>query len=136
MSSVKVTSYVKQAIKGNSDGIDKAMLIMAGKVTAQAKQNINSNDTIDTGKLIGSVMWKGQGKTGGHTKGPFLSYNPRSGYIVGTATEYAVYIEFGTRKMFPKPFLRPAIGVVAKGNSLDSSMKKAITESLKMRVPR
>lgn len=136
MSSVKVTSYVKQAIKGNSEGIDKAMLIMAGQVTSQAKQNINSNDTIDTGKLIGSVMWKGQGKSGGHTKGPTLSTNPRSGYIVGTATEYAVYIEFGTRKMFPKPFLRPAVDVVAKGSTLDAAMKKAIMESLKMRLPK
>jgi HK97 gp10 family phage protein len=136
MSSVKVTSYVKQAIKGNSEGIDKAMQIMAGNVASQAKQNIQSNDTIDTGKLIGSVMWKGQGKSGGNTEGPALRTNPRSGYIVGTATEYAVYIEYGTSKMFPKPFFRPAIGVVAKGNSLDPSMKKAITESLKMRVPK
>lgn len=28
---------------------------------------------------------------------------------VGTAVEYAIYIEFGTSKMDPKPFFRPAL---------------------------
>lgn len=29
-------------------------------------------------------------------------------YAVGTAVEYAIYLEFGTRNMDPKPFVRPA----------------------------
>jgi len=30
-------------------------------------------------------------------------------YFVGTAVEYSVYLEFGTSKMDPKPFVRPAL---------------------------
>lgn len=30
-------------------------------------------------------------------------------YLVGSAVEYAVYLEFGTSKMDPKPFFRPAL---------------------------
>jgi hypothetical protein len=30
-------------------------------------------------------------------------------WVVGTRVEYAVYLEFGTRHMDPKPFLRPAV---------------------------
>lgn len=30
-------------------------------------------------------------------------------FFVGTAVEYSVYLEFGTSKMDPKPFFRPAL---------------------------
>lgn len=30
-------------------------------------------------------------------------------YVVGTSVEYGVYLEFGTEKMSPKPWFRPAI---------------------------
>jgi hypothetical protein len=30
-------------------------------------------------------------------------------WTVGTAVNYAIYLEFGTRDMDPKPFLRPAV---------------------------
>ena len=36
-------------------------------------------------------------------------------YAVGTNVEYAPYVEFGTRKMRAKPYLRPAAERVAKG---------------------
>lgn len=30
-------------------------------------------------------------------------------WVVGTAVEYSIYLEFGTSKMDPKPFFRPAL---------------------------
>jgi hypothetical protein len=35
--------------------------------------------------------------------------NPSGTWHVGTAVEYSVYLEFGTSKMDPKPFFRPAL---------------------------
>jgi hypothetical protein len=32
-------------------------------------------------------------------------------WVTGTAVEYAIYLEFGTRDMDPKPFVRPAARV-------------------------
>jgi HK97 gp10 family phage protein len=34
------------------------------------------------------------------------------GVAVGTAAPYAAYVEFGTHKMRPQPFLYPAVGIV------------------------
>lgn len=37
--------------------------------------------------------------------------------IIGTNVEYAPYVELGTSRMGPKPFLRPALGAeVSRGN--------------------
>jgi len=37
-------------------------------------------------------------------------------FLVGTAVEYAIYLELGTSDMDPKPFFRPALGELrAKG---------------------
>lgn len=42
--------------------------------------------------------------------------NPETWYV-GTHIEYAIYLEFGTSKMDPKPFFRPALNVLrAKGS--------------------
>jgi HK97 gp10 family phage protein len=44
---------------------------------------------------------------------------------IGTATEYATYLEFGTTRMQPYPFLRPAL------NSSKSTIKEIIARRLK-----
>lgn len=36
-------------------------------------------------------------------------------WVVGTGVEYAIYLEFGTRHMDPKPFLRPAVTELQRG---------------------
>lgn len=41
-------------------------------------------------------------------------------WFVGSAVEYAIYLEFGTRDMDPKPFLRPAL--LAYQSSLEAAI--------------
>jgi len=36
-----------------------------------------------------------------------------AGWLVGTAVEYAIYLEFGTSDMDPKPFFRPVLAEVS-----------------------
>jgi len=48
---------------------------------------------VDTGRLRSSITYEIEGTTG----------------KVGTNVDYAKYIEFGTEKMSPQPYLRPAL---------------------------
>ena len=43
--------------------------------------------------------------------------NDENEVLVGTAVDYAPYVEYGTIKMYPQPFLRPALDM-AKGRVL------------------
>lgn len=41
-------------------------------------------------------------------------------WVVGTAVEYSIFLEFGTSKMDPKPFMRPAL------HAYRANLRKAI----------
>ena len=81
---------------------------------------------VDDGMLRNSIMWKTNQRTGGFNNSggekasKQITPEPQKleGYV-GSNLEYAVYQEFGTRKMRPQPFLRPAILFVQKGNVQD-----------------
>jgi len=54
-------------------------------------------------------------------------------YVVGVGAEYGIYLEFGTRKMPPYPFFRPAIRE-ARANPdefVDSEAVDSITEYIR-----
>jgi HK97 gp10 family phage protein len=52
---------------------------------------------VDVGRLQSSITWR-------------LATDSRGLLgVVGTKTEYAPYVEFGTRYMAAQPFLRPAL---------------------------
>jgi len=49
-------------------------------------------------------------------------------YLVGSAVEYAVYLEYGSSKMDPKPFFRPALAEARadlEGFIADNTRKRA-----------
>ena len=119
---VKVIRY-GNPVKGVSGGVKEGNLAIAINVTAQAKRL----SPFDEGRLRNSIMYKVHNREGGFNDQPGvnaekkINVNPKEndGYV-GTATEYAPYMEFGTRKTAPKPYLRPAIALVAKGaDSMD-----------------
>lgn len=128
----EVKDFTLQAIRGVKLGTEQAVLETAINVTAQAKDLA----PVDTANLKGSIMWQSANQQGGYGEGSSTESNkltspiPKGGAIVGTACEYAVYQEYGTRKMFAQPYLRPAVDIVARGSTLDNAMKSAMEQSV------
>lgn len=75
------------------DKIDEMVKKAALKVESEAKKIC----PVDTSRLRNSITTQRLGK---------------ATYGVGTGVEYAPYVEFGTRKMGAKPYLRPAAEIV------------------------
>jgi len=89
-----------------------------------------------TGRLAGSIQVSGQSgqKTSPSEVSDTIEPPTRLGEVyVGTALEYAPYMEFGTVKTQAQPFLRPALAM-AKGEALtivEDNGKMAFKEYLK-----
>jgi HK97 gp10 family phage protein len=66
----------------------------AHAIEAQTKANIVQHDLIDTGNMLNSVQ--------AQPDGTFA-------WIVGVGAEYAIYHEYGTVRLPPKPFFLPAV---------------------------
>lgn len=73
--------------------IGKDLVKRALRVQRRAKQIA----PVDTGRLRSSVEYE----AGRDSRGLVAR--------IGTDVTYAVYLEFGTRRMAPRPFLRPAL---------------------------
>ena len=133
---VKVTSFVPRAIKGVGEGTLKGMIEVAIRVTSQAKLLAPVNKKVGLGgQLRNSIMWKSYNKTGGITEGQKLSENvTKDEVIVGSATEYAVYQEYGTRKMSAQPYLRPAVDIVTNGTGYEKAVRKAMEDSVRVQL--
>jgi len=115
MSDIKFIQYGD--IKSVADAIEKEVVVkQCAKIAAQAKQLA----PVDTGNLKGSIGYKTKEK---ETAEPALSPKPNKniGYV-GSAKEYAVYQEFGTRKMQAQPYLRPAVEAV--NTNAEQALKK------------
>ena len=122
-------------LKGADDSVKLTNIELLMKVTAQAK-NLAPVAKVNGGFLAGSIMWKVHNQKGGLTEGNDIEYEPKKGEgVVGSNAHYAIYQEFGTRKMESKPFLRPAIDMIVFGVSGAQAMKQsciyAMTQALK-----
>jgi len=97
---------------GDISGIDLMPEINEGarKVQRTARDIV----PVDTGILKASIKVK--------------SYPKQQSAVVFTTTEYATYVEFGTRKMRAQPFMTPAININRAG--INQSMKKYLREKL------
>lgn len=86
----------------NTDNINQKIidkLEMVGElIEGEVKNKISNYEPkplVDSGKLLGSITHE-------------VDEDNLTVYI-GTDTEYAPYVELGTSKMQPHPFLRPAV---------------------------
>ena len=128
--SVEIIKY-GDTLKGSTDSVTLGNIELVMRVTAQAKTLC----PVRKGQLRGSLMWKVPGFEGGHEEGNVIEQNPGKGDgLVGTATEYAAYVEFGTRYMDAQPYLRPAVTIEVFGpnglNTMKEASIKAMTKAL------
>lgn len=129
--SVEIIVY-GNPLKGSKESVRNANIELLARVTATAKGLC----PVDSGFLKNSIMWKTPGQEGGHEDGKILQAEPeKDGGIVGSAMEYAIYVEFGTRKMGAQPYLRPAIVLEIFGpngkNTMTEESIKAMAKALK-----
>lgn len=95
MSGTRIDSGAVRALLDSPDGFVAAEILRRGiRVETLAKRLC----PVDTGRLRSSIT---------HA----LGKDSRSIYCdVGTNVEYAPYVEFGTSRQRPQPYLRPALG--------------------------
>jgi HK97 gp10 family phage protein len=102
----KINKRAEELDKVTSKVADFPPIVMgARKVQRDAKMNLKRQRAVDTGALWNSVAVKHESDT---------SY-------IGSHMHYAPHIEFGTRNMSARPYLRPAL----------KSNKKAIINAFK-----
>jgi len=117
MSDIKFIQYGD--IDGVSDAIEKEVVTkQCAKIAAQAIDLVK----VDTGRLKGSIGYKTDTE---ETADPSLSGRTKRNIgFVGSAVDYAVYEEFGTRnrKKPLNPYLRPAVEAV--NTNAEQTLKK------------
>lgn len=108
------------------EGVEKGIATICSNVRSQAV-DLAPVALVNGGRLKNSIVWK----TSKEGQGDPLPGEPTpkklNGYV-GSAVEYAVYQEFGTRYMAPQPFLRPAIAIKALGRRGADVMKEKMDE--------
>ena len=94
---VKMDNHALQILFGSVDGPSgKALAKLGVRVTTRAKQLA----PVDTGRLRSSIA---------------MEIGTDNGDVVvrvGTNVHYAPYLEFGTRRMTARPFMRPALDAI------------------------
>lgn len=129
--SVTIRDFTKNVEARTQEGLVTGIIETAVNVTAQAK-SLAPVAFINGGRLKGSIMWKAGNKRGGNEGGDTLHESTgKLDAVVGSAVEYAVYQEFGTRKMSAQPFLRPAVEIVTQGSGAQEAVARAIENSVK-----
>ena len=124
-------------IKVIGEANEKGLIELLVNTTAQAKNLA----PVDQGELKNSIMWKTENEKGGFNDGggqqsskPLTGEAEKDTGYIGTNVDHSTYQEFGTRNQVPQPFLRPAISIEAKGQSVNKVLKdidRAVQNSLK-----
>jgi HK97 gp10 family phage protein len=115
----EISKIVKESMRGGTGRI-----YQRGNIVHQASSP-GQPPAVDTGRLRASISvnWVGSGGSGVDEDGNSLetpadgvnqpgSSGGRFRVVVGSNVEYAPYLEFGTRRMAARPFLRPAFDQV------------------------
>lgn len=140
MSDVKITDNSAIFKNAKDRAVAAALAAIGEEAAGNAMEELTNQDAVDTGRLRNSVTYATQqhmeaksfrwhkGKNGepagSGSTAPKATPEKETVYI-GTNVEYAKYIEAGTSKSAPRPFLKPA----ATGHS--EEYKRIVLKHLK-----
>lgn len=118
---MKITLQFNDMTSAIDDCTNQAANILAAKICAQAK----TLAPFDKGELRNSIMWRstiqegGFNAAGGEKASEKITPQPaKYTAYVGTNLFYAAYQEYGTRRIPPNPYLRPAILIYSGGKGI------------------
>lgn len=117
-----LTSHRKEALNLLERASEKALKTCGGMAESYAKENLRNNHSVQTGLLRNSVTYAlgGQGANTssysadvGGASGSYSGTAPadkgdEKTVYIGTNVYYAPFVELGTSRADPKPYLRPA----------------------------
>lgn len=86
-------SNLDKVLSAEEEALERAMEMIGMQMEGYAKEELTASGAVDTGRLRASVSHSSSDKE----------------VVVGTNVEYGPYIEFGTSKMAPRPYLRPTV---------------------------
>lgn len=121
--STNFKSNASEVLKKVEDATKKALRLVGGQAERFAKEEISDMDAVDTGFCKNSITFAlgGEGANvdsysddNGEQHGHYSGLAPVDGkdehsVYVGTNVYYAPYVEFGTTRMNPRPFLGNSI---------------------------
>lgn len=127
---VNIDAMVRALEKTIPNKIDRVIEIAGRKTAEEARDRAKRLVTVDTGALRKSIRIERRRKEGknsfiGIGAGGFVR-NPRSGRLV----DYAAFVEFGTSRQRPQPFLRPAMRW-AQNNRLKRNIWEAMARTIR-----
>ena len=140
IASVKVISNVKEAIKLKDTAVERALIRIGEVVSSAAQEELSRpkmhadgsvRPNVDTGRLRNSIIYatntkQSYGKAPAESTDYKLNGVVEEGkVVVGTNVEYAPYVEMGTSKSAPYPYLKPAV------QNSTNVIKEIIEEELK-----
>ena len=139
-SHVEVISLVDEVLKAKDLAVEKAMILCGEFLEGEAKDEIGRpkphadgsvRPNVDTGRLRNSITYatNTMHSTGEHPATPpdwgLQGTVPEGEVIIGTNVEYGPFVEMGTSRSRPYPFLRPAL------ENNKATLKKILEDTLK-----
>jgi len=97
----RATEMVWRVAHARRPMISKAQMKYEGRAKRVSDPDAKAGVPVDTGALQASITQR-------VTKTKSMSYQ---GEVATRGIPYAGYIEFGTSKMWPRPFIRPAVNL-------------------------
>ena len=125
------SELIKYLRKDLPRAIDKSLIEANNETAKDAKKYAKQNVAVDTGALRKSIRRERLARTKGNI---FYTGIRAGGYVrnpkTGKLVSYANFVEYGTSRQRPQPFMRPAIRKASK--NWEAHLWKALRKRVKI----